>query len=68
MTGFFLAAIAIGLMLFCAGLYGYCANVVMFFADFGLSTKKQAAKTLIRAIGIFIFPVGIMLGYWNFNE
>ena len=68
MNGFFLAVIALGFMIFCASLYGYCANVVMFFAYFGISTKKQVAKTLIRLIGIFIFPVGIMLGYWNFNE
>jgi hypothetical protein len=45
-----------------AAMFGYCANIVIIFVTMH---SEITGEFLIRCIGIIAFPIGIVLGFWN---
>ncbi len=44
--------------------YGYAMNIVLLF-DANVDLTSLELKDLIRVVGIFLFPLGCLLGYIN---
>lgn len=59
------ASILVCIVIFVAAVYGYCSNIVAFFLECGISSRKRVFVTIARIVGIVCIPIGAILGYWN---
>jgi len=50
----------VGILLICGAIYGYVANIVSLVHHI---SDPNTAMLVLRAVGIFVAPLGVILGY-----